>query len=340
MTKINYDEYYAKHCARYYGWLPASKEYQKQSKKKSLKYFTLCAKEAIDVFMLEMEGVFARDDNKKLPEVIICEKDPRDAAEIFQLVRPPLKEAIFVGELEKILTFQDNEETINLSLEEDVRDRRIRDLLRIKDLSERIIKYFPFDIINFDPYGNLLYPEAAANPLYQSFEKIFELQEAINTFLLFVTTPITHIHSCVQVRFKNDFESNVSEYSEIQSALLSSFGTIEYDEINEHKKTALSFAKSVVIRAAKSKGWNSEHKGIYIYQNKDLRKMLTSVIQFSKGHTETTRSIYVEDVIRIIKQMPKYYSYDDSQKDKAAKAHLERVKEYRERIRNEYKETS
>ena len=334
---MNYDEYYAKHCARYYGWLAASKEYHKQIKRKSLKYFTLCAEEAIDVFMLELEGVLLRDQNKKLPNVVICEKEPRDAAEILKLVRPPLKEAILIGELEKILTFQDTDETRGLSADEDVRDYRIRKLLKIKALSERMKEYFPFHIINFDPYGNLLNPAPKENELYQSFNKIFELQESINTFLLFVTTPITHIHSDFQSKFKTDFELNASKYPQIHTALLWSVSTIDYDDIDDDKKTALSFAKSIVLSAARSKGWNGEHKGIYIYQNRRLRKMLSSVIQFSKARlTASDESAYVEDIVRVIEQMPKYYSYKDSLEAHEVKEHLEKIIEYREITRNEY----
>jgi len=39
-----------------------------------------------------------------------------------------------------------------------------------------------------------------------------------------------------------------------------------YDEIDENKRMALGFAKSIVMASARSKGWNGEHKGIHIYQ--------------------------------------------------------------------------
>jgi len=340
MSNIDYDKHYPKHCVRYYGWLPASKVLKELIEKESIKYFTLCAKQAIDVFMLELEGVILRDQNRKLPNVIICEKEPRDAAEIFKIVRPPLKEAIFVGEVERILTFQDTEETIELSPDEDVREHRIRRLLRIKGLSERIKEYFPFDIINFDPYGNLLNPVQEENKLYQSFSKIFELQGGINTFLLFITTPIFDIHPDFESRLKSNFESNVFTHPEICNALLSSVGTIAYDDIDENKRTAFSFAKSIVMSAARSKGWKCEHHGIYVYESPSRKKMLSSVVQFSKAHTAPDESVYVEDIVRIIKQMPKYYSYEDSLKNQEVKEHLERIIKFREESRSEYREVS
>lgn len=338
---MNYDENYPKHCARYYGWLPASKAYQKQIKRKSLKYFTLCAEEAIDVFMLELEGVLSRDRNKRLPNVFICEKEAGVAVRIRELVRPPVDEAIILGPLERILTFEDNEHTRGRSPDnpyDKVPNRHIREMLRIKGLAQRLKGYFPFDIINFDPYGNLLNPAPRENELYQSFNKIFELQESINTFLLFVTTPITHIHSDFQSKFKNDLEFNVSKYPEIHTALLWSVNTIDYDDIDDDKRMALGFAKSIVLSAARSKGWNGEHKGIYIYQNRNSRKMLSSVIQFSKARTAPDEPVYVEDIIRVIEQMPEYYSYEDSLENQEVKKHLEKIIEYREKTRNEYRE--
>lgn len=338
MSNIDYDTYYAKHCARYYGWLPASKAYRELIEKESLKYFTLCAKEAIDVFMLELEGVLLRDQNRKLPNVIICEKEPRDAAEIFKLVRPPLKEAILVGRLEEILTFQDTEETRGLSPDEDVRSRRLRKLLRIKDLAERIGRYFPFDIINFDPVGNLLNPDLEDNKLYQSLSRIFELQEPTTTFLLFITTPIFHIHPDSEARMRNNIESNVTAHPEIRTALLSSVGAIAYDDIDQNKRTALGFAKSVVIPVARSKGWECAHQGIYVYESPSRNRILNLVIRFSMPRTAPDESVHIEDIVRIIQEMPEYYSHEYSLENQEVREHLERVKEYREQVRNEYRE--
>lgn len=338
---MSFDEYYAKHCARYYGWLPASKAYRKQIKRKFLKYFTLCAEDAIDVFMFELEGVLSRDKNKRLPNVFICEKRGSAALQICQIVRPPVDEAIIHGPLERILTFEDNNHTRNRSPDDYDRNRHIREMLRIKGLAQRLRSYFPFDIINFDPGGNLLNPDDEANKLlYQSFEKIFELQGSINTFLLFITTPITHIHSDLQSQFRSNFEFNASRYPEIRGALSESGITTAYDGIEENKRIALGFAKSIVLAIARSKGWGSEHKGIYIYQNRDLRKMLSSVIQLFKAANGDESFYPVKDIVRIIQRMPEYYSYEDSLRNTEIRKHLKRITEYRKRIQDEYGEES
>jgi hypothetical protein len=335
---INYDTYYEKHCGRYYGWLPASKEYKCQSQKDSLKYFTLCAKEAIDVFMFEMEGVLLRDEYGRLPNVFICESEISVAQSILSLVRPPIKEALIVGRLERILTFQDDDQTRGRSPDEEERNRHIREKLYIKGLAQRLKSYFPFDIINFDPYGNLLNPDDRSNKLYQSFERIFELQKDINTFLLFVTTPIIDIHSEFKCRFRSDFDSNVSNYDKIRSALKSL--TTNYDELEKNKQISIAIAKSIVNRIAKNKGWSSEHKGIYIYENINGTKMFTSVVQFTQITQENglfAESLYVDDIVRVIEKMPKYDSYEDSLNNQEVKDHLDRIVQFREESRNQYR---
>lgn len=335
MSDIDYDKYYVKHCARYYGWLPAIEKYKEELNRGSLKYFTLCARSAIDVFMLEMKGLLLRDESKKLPNVVICENDKGAAIEILNLVRPPLKEAVIQGPLEDILLFQDDEQTKGLSPDAYVKNFRIRERLRIKMLSERLKMFFPFDVINFDPYGNLLDPGLRKNRLYQCLKKIFELQEQISTFLLLLTTPISCVHTDCASRLRADFEANVHRYKKIRDVLLSSLHTIGYDEIEDKKRIAIGFAKSIVLATAKNTGWNCEHQGIYVYQNKHGNRFLSSITKVYRTQSSPDESVYIDDIIRIIKDMPKYYSYKDADTNLEVIKHLEEVKKYREKVRKE-----
>ncbi len=340
MSDIDYDTYYAKHCVRYYGWLPAVEKYNAELKRRSLKYFTLCARQAIDVFMLEMHKLLLRDESGNLPNVVICEEDKNAAMEILNLVRPPLKEAIFQAAFQDILLFQDDKDTKGRSRGQYVKSYGIRKKLRIKEFSKRLKMFFPFDIINFDPYGNLLNPDLDSNKLYQALKNIFELQEQIDNFLLFVTTPIFDIHSDTESRLRRTFECNVSSYATIRATLESSLDTSEYDNIDVTKRIVIGFAKSVVISAAKSEGWNHKHHGIFVYENLRRKKMLSLVVQFAKAHGSPDKSLYIQDIIRIIKQMPQCYSRKESCTNQEVKAHLQRVIEFREKSRKEYIKTS
>jgi hypothetical protein len=327
---IDYDFYWGKHCARYYGWLPASKAHKKNIQR-APKYFTLCGSKAIDLFMLEFEKVLERDKNRKLPNVIVCEDNEEAWTEILDLVR-----------LQDILTFEDDENTKGRSPDDDEPSFEIRKKLIIKGNFEQLKKHFPFDIVNFDPCESLLNTNLEVNGLYQAFNRILELQKSIDSFLFFITTEITPIHPNVQSRFKIDLESNISMYPKIGETLLSLAHATAYDMIENNKRVALGFAKSVVLSAARSKGWNCEHQGIYIYEFKRPggTRMLSSVVKFSKAHTSPDETTYVQDLIQIIKSMPKYYSYDEASRNKEVKDHLEEVKKYREKIRDEYREES
>ena len=175
----DWDANIPKHFVRYKGWLPACMEIKNQVGSTPIKYFTLCAKQAIDIFMLEKEKIIRRDDKNKLPNVIICEKIPSDAAEIYSLVRPPLKEAIIIGDLTKIM----NSPELDTSNIENIKSRKQREENRNRKSYERLKGYFPFDIINLDPYGNFLAPPPDQNPLCGVLDKFLEIQE------LFLITP-------------------------------------------------------------------------------------------------------------------------------------------------------
>lgn len=336
---IDFDTYYPKHCARYYGWLPAAKEYTEQIQR-SPKYFTLCGAQAIDVFMFEMEGVLVRDDkNRKLPGVIVCEQNEEAWTEIIDVVRPPVQEAVILGNLQEILTFEDDEDTRDRSPDEDEPSFEIRKKLSRKGKFQQLKKHLPFDIINFDPWESLVSAPLEENQLYEAFKKVFALQERVDSFLLLITTKITDIDSTVQSRFKEDFESNVSNHPQIGEALLSSVNTTTYHSIDENKRRALGFAKSIVMSAARSEEWNCEHQGIYIYESKPHGAiMLSSVVKLSKSDVPPDETVHVEDILRIIEDMPKYYPYKEACSNQEVVEHLRKIREYREEIRNQYKQ--
>lgn len=335
-SEPNWDTYYCKHCARLYGWLPASKEYMQSSGKQTINYFTLCATKAIDVFMFEMEGLLSRDEKTgTLRNVVICEGDPERATEIFRVVRPPVREAIIIEKLQDLLTFEDDEYTraTPLSAFESPRSSEARRRIRLKQSFERLKRHFPFDIVNFDPCDSLLNPVIGSNKLCRALERIFELQRPTGNFLLFITTPLYEIAAGSISRLRADYRSNVSKYPQIREALLSSVKTTNYDEISENKRLAIGVAKTIVLIAAREKGWECEHKGIYIYENGIGHKFLASVTLCTQVTKEPTEASYVEDVVKVVKSMPTYYSYARSSSDKAVKEHLQKIVQFRERSR-------
>ncbi len=333
---MGYDDYYGKHSARFYGWLPASLEHKARLKGRPIKYFTLCAEEAIDIFMLEKEGILKRDANKELPNVFICEKENSVASKIVNLVRPPIKEAIFVGALDVILTFKEDKHTAGKDLDADDKNYQIRQKLYNRRLFHRLKNSFPFDIINFDPCGNLLDNNKDSNKrLMESLKKVFELQNPLDSFLMFVTIPLSDIHKDYIKTFKAGITKNVKDHPKIGEALSGKYGSSKYEDIEELHRIAIGFSKSVMTPIAKKSNWQCNHQGIYVYQNRDKRHMLSSVILLTKSQ-KFDLDIYVKDVLQIITEMPSYYPYSNPFGDQVIINNMKEVVEYRTAVKESF----
>lgn len=336
---IDYDSYYGKHCARYYGWLPASRQ-EKRLLGRSPKYFTLCGHKAIDVFMLEKEGVLERDEKGRLPHVIVVEESEDDWAAIIALLRPPVIEAVVNGSLQDLILYEDDDEILDLLRRgesarpsKDQRDKLIR-----RERAGRLRSEFPFDIVNFDPCDGLVELPLQESRLYSAFETLFELQSGVSSFLLFVTTNITRVHPQVESAFAQDLADNVAKHSRIRTALVTATGSADYDGIDdENKRRAIGFTKSVIMPAARAKNWTSEHKGVYVYEfEPGGTRMLSSVLRLSKEQGSLTQSAYLDDIVAVIAQMPQYYSHQAAGNDRSVTGHLRSVVEYRESIHGEF----
>lgn len=327
-----YDVYDAKHFARHHGWLPASVEYARAVKIEKIKYFTLCAREAIDVFMFEKEGLLARDSEGQLHNVVICENDKSAVPEIKKLVRPPLQEAVIVGNLEDILTATAGPNADN----EDSKSQKERDRRRDWQNFVQLKRFFPFDIVNFDTCNSLMDPPPGENRLLVALDRILELQRPARTFLLFVTTPISGLHNKLEDIFRDCLSQNVKAHEEIRQALLTSKRSDVYDKIEKGSRVVLGFAKSVILPAAQKHGWNTSHKGIYVYDSPTgATRMMSSVVQLS-ATSGRDKETYVQDIIRIIQHMPEFYSSMNLAQKDEVKNHLARIVQYRDEERGRF----
>ena len=333
MNGLDWDIRYNKHYVRRDGWLPASKEYMEKTGKSVVKYFTLCDVQALDIFMLEMAGILPRDNNGRLPNVVICEGNISKVAQINRLVKPPLDEAIIPESLEDIITFEDDEYTRKTPLRAFEKDRSKRKRLRLKERHERFKMFLPFDIINFDPCNSILEQAIEVNRLYKALERIFELQKLTNHFLLFVTTQISNIHVSIEKKFQKDLEDNLDSYPELRQLVVKHLGKAEYKKIPEAYRMSICFVKSIIIQIAKKSGWYCEHKGIIVYENQDGTKMLASVAFCTLAGSKKDESIYIDDLMGIIQGKVSYHSYADSLKDKSIKEDLKEIIDYREQVR-------
>ncbi|MGB3478774.1 MAG: hypothetical protein WBB67_06410, partial [bacterium] len=187
-------------------------------------------------------------------------------------------------------------------------------------------------------YESLVDKKFTDNKLYAALKEIFELQKDTNCFLLFLTTEISNIHKQVESSFKEKISLNISEHPEIQTVLEEIEETSVYNDMSDLKKKALGFAKSVIIDISKEKHWDCEHQGICIYEYNQPSgtRMLNLVVKLSKSKSAITENSYIQDIIKIIREMPEFFTHNAAKSDTKVKKHLDKVKTYREKIRNEF----
>lgn len=336
MNGPDWDTRYSKHYVRRDGWLPASKEYIQKTGKSVVKYFTLCDVQAIDIFMLEMAGILPRDDNGKLPNVVICEGIWEKVPIINKLVKPPLEEAIIPESLEDLITFEDDEYTRTTPLKTFEKDKSKRRRLRLKERHERFKLFLPFDIINFDPCNSILERALEVNKLYEALEKIFELQKLTNHFLLFVTTGISEVHTGIVRKFEKELGENLEKYPRFKDAMIKRLGEVRYSKIPAQYRIPICFVKSLMVDIARRKGWYCEHKGVFVYENPDRSKMLASVVFCTQARGERDEEAYLNDIIGVIEGQMKYHSHNRALRDQSIKDDLKTIINYREQVRKQH----
>jgi hypothetical protein len=206
---IDYSSCPYKQHVRTNGWLDACKrQYEtvekarnRRRRKRQLQYFTFCAVEAIDVYLLRKEKVIFADANGRLNNVYFCEKDPDDYAAILDQFRS--ETGGFQGELTDIILVDGVEnDTAPIELDDEAppKTREERRLDDLRDKHRRLRSIFPLDIINFDICGHVFPPNPARVKNFERMlERIFEWQKRVqegepelDNFLLM---PTLHVES-------------------------------------------------------------------------------------------------------------------------------------------------
>lgn len=292
MSHIDYGSDILKHFVRKNGWLPACKSqlYAVRNRKNiPLRYFTFCAAEAIDVFMLEHEGMLQRSDKTgRLEGVYFCEKNPDDFGKIASLIGSP--EQGFLGDFEKIVLFKDDEDTVGQELypqpKEDEKDddpvfsEDVRKKLHYKDTQRHLREAFPFDILNLDVFGMMFPPrKGVITPLLKSLIRILEWQAKSNfsnhrpcqQFTLLLTSHIDPSNTDEEAirqlakRFSENIETNIA----FRTAFLNSYGhedTNKFVKENFAEFFSLAFPKYIIHEALFQLGWEMVPGPIYLYK--------------------------------------------------------------------------
>ena len=287
---INYETDPLKHYVRRSGWLTAARQ-QKQairnrSKNIPLRYFTFCAAEAIDVFMLEREQILKRsEETERLEGVYFCEANDESFGRIAELIGSPQQG--FQGQFERIVLFEDDEETDGKTLtDEDFYPPKIRGKLRYKDAHHRLREAFPFDIINLDVCGIMFPPrEVTMAQLLKSIIQILEWQTKskfpINNleckrFTLFLTSHIdpddTNQKAIKQL--ENRVNDNMRTSTDFRSAFTEKYGHNQVRKLVSEKFPeffCVALPKFIIHETLFRLGWKVTCSPTYLY-NRDYRR--------------------------------------------------------------------
>jgi hypothetical protein len=230
-----------KHFKRRNIWLPRAKELTASlNGQRPFRYFTLCARPMIDVYMLLKENVLTVDQTeRRIKGVSFCEIDQIVFPEMIELIG--MEEAGFLAKLEDLTLFDDTQNTETLDtilaldkfldeqgegLNHQVREavERKRQHLQFRDL-------FPFDFLNLDfcdrYYGNP--PDVMK--INFTIDKLLDWQRqqgikgngdpfSIKRFVLAITCRVDNtLTQPTSARLANIIDENANQHAPYKNAL-------------------------------------------------------------------------------------------------------------------------
>jgi|GEM_PF-6223238 len=316
--RIDYDSDPIKHYVRYDGWLEAFR-YQHdrvdtairdKRRKQPFTYFTFCASNAIDVFMLEKEGFLVRDEaSGRLNHVYFCEKDDGEFAQIVNLIKS--EQAGLNGDFKEIVLFEDDDDTHGkdaVDMEGRTPDKAVRDKFRYKELHRRFRNLFPLDVINLDVHG-VFFPqhENKYSAMLRAVKKIFEWQEQslsgednhrCERFTLMLTTHLEEgfLKAEAVGEMEEIVRDNIANHREFSEAFNAKFGHTDPGALRVADfPTFFSVTlPKLIAPLAREHGWFGEHRRIYTYTRSTHAEgpdyhMMSSVINYQKLPPELDR---------------------------------------------------
>ena len=371
MPRIDWDTDKLKHYVRMKGWCPACQwraervQWQIRSRgdcrRTPLKYFTLCASKAIDVFMLERAGLLARSSSTgRHDHVFFCEQDLEEYAKIIELIGTNG----FLGPLEGIILFEDDDDTKGRSLDDNKRvERLVRRKLKLKEQHEKLVSAFPFDVVNLDVCGTIFPPgKGRISPMIAALRRILDWQlrqdehdgHACHGFTLLLTSSLDNgpVDRSAMEDLLNRMKQNL-KYGEFRDAFEERWKHTEPDALFEQDFPSffcLALPK-VLIRDGLERGWDAAYRGIYLYRRVDAKSgatysMMSSVTHFLRSKQSSSRTTlnktafeaqldrYVQAASDVVKFSPAVVNEElnDEATLAGVTSDLEAIKNYRDEI--------
>jgi len=342
--RIDYDSDPIKHYVRYDGWLEAfryqhdrvSVAIRVKRRKQPFTYFTFCASQAIDVFMLEREGLLVRDEaGGRLNHVYFCERREDEFAQIVNLIKS--EQAGFKGDFKEIILFEDDDDTHGKDAVDMVGrtpDKAVRDKFRYKELHRRFHNLFPLDVINLDVHG-VFFPqhENKYSAMLRAVKKIFEWQQhslsvednhRCERFTLMLTSHLEEgfLKEGALGEMEEIVQDNITNHEEFSEAFNAKFGHTNPGALRVADFPtffAVTLPK-LIAPLAREHGWFGEHRRIYTYARSTHAErppyyMMSSIVNYERLPAEADRlprlwdNLADEFVTRYVREMCDVLTY-------------------------------
>jgi hypothetical protein len=267
-----------KHRKRLRHWLPHWKALaERLGDGHQLRYFTLCARSMIDVFMLVREGLLeVEPSSHSISRVQFCECDQQQFDEIREMIAR--EDAGFFGRLEHVVLFEDDDfsgqfptmESISLKLEDENLQGDIGklDKLLLKRTFFNVKASFPYDCVNLD-FCQYYYPKPPGMlKINRTVERILDWQRrpsddgtSLDEFILAVTCRHdSEFPAEAETRLTELIRSNCAASPEYKKEIEKSRGTSQIEDWASRDREDFFFAgwPKDIARASKDLGWSME----------------------------------------------------------------------------------
>ena len=268
-----------KHFKRTQIWLPRAMELTEHlDGQRPFRYFTLCGRPMIDVYMLVKEKVLRVDDTgRRILGVAFCELDKEVFPEMIELIG--VEESGFRAKLEEIILFSDIPETqpldtmaalegylegegegLNATLREAIENKRRHLLFR---------SLFPFDFLNLDFCDRYYGIPPDVLQVNMAIERLLEWQRqpgkksngapfSIGRFVLAITCRVENkLTSATSTRLANFVGENVHTHAEYKAALqLRGINNVTKWSVEEPLDFFMSTWPKEIARLALMKQWD------------------------------------------------------------------------------------
>jgi hypothetical protein len=301
-----------KHSKRVRHWLPHWKELAaRRGGDRPLKYFTLCARAMIDVFMLVQEGLLeVEPESNAIKRVQFCECEQEQFDEIKEIIAR--EDAGFFGKLEDVVLFRDDDftaefptlESIEIKLEDESlqNDLAKLDKLLLKRTSLNAKASFPYDCINLD-FCDYYYPSPPGMlRINETVERFLDWQRRVdpesssgpvNDFVLAVTCRYdANFPAQARGRLTELIRANCRASTAYMARMTESRQVTQAEEWAAKDPEDMFFAgwPKDIARAASEFGWSMEVLD-YVYYRRTGDSgtpylIACLVARFSKNHVQ------------------------------------------------------